>query len=331
VGVGSLPEIIGIGEILVDFVALEQGFHVNVPSFLKRLGGAPMKCMIVAKKLGVETGVIAAVGNDPFGDFLISELKKNGVDITRVKRKNARTTITFIANDPNTGEKSFLFYREPWVKGTADNLLSPGDIDEEYIAQAKILHISGFAMSQEPSREAVFRAIDIAAKNKVQISFDPTLRLDVWNNQDEINEVYSKVLKKVDIAMFSREEAAFILGELDPLKAAKKALEYGLKIVGIKIGGEGSLILKDTGKGIKASAFQIEPVDTTGAGDAWNAAFLVGLIKGWGLEKCILFANAAGAHACMHKGATEGIPTLPELEKFVVKWRNAVKIEYIEV
>ena len=326
----KLPEIIGIGEILIDFVALEPGPYANVSGFLKRLGGAPMNCVIVARKLGVETGAITAVGNDPFGDFLINELKKNGVDTTRVKRKNARTTITFVANDPDTGERTFLFYREPWVKGTADSLLSPEDIDEEYIAQAKILHISGFAMSQEPAREAILKAIDVAVKNKVQISFDPTLRLDVWNDQDEINDIYSKVLEKADIATFSKEEAAFVLGELEPLKAAKKALEYGLKIVGIKLGEKGSIILKDTGKGIKASAFQIKPVDTTGAGDAWNAGLLVGLIKGWGLEKCILFANAAGAHACMHKGATEGVPKLPELEKFVVKWRNTVEIKYIE-
>jgi sugar/nucleoside kinase (ribokinase family) len=328
--VEKLPEIIGIGEILIDFVALEPGSYVDVSGFLKRLGGAPMNCIIVAKKLGIDVGAITAVGNDPLGDFLINELKKQGVDITCVKRKNARTTITFVANDPETGERTFLFYREPWIKGTADNLLSPDDIDEKYIARAKILHVSGFAMSKEPAREAVLKAVDIAVKNKVEISFDPTLRLDVWQSSDEIKDLYDKVLEKASIATFSKEEAAFVLGELDPLEAAKKALKYGLKIVGIKLGGEGSLILRDSGKGIKASAFEIKPVDTTGAGDAWNAALLVGLLKGWGLEKCILFANAAGAHACMHKGATEGIPTLPELEKFVVRWRNRVKIEYIE-
>ena len=110
-----------------------------------------MNTLVGIARLGSSTGAITAVGEDPFGQFLISELKENGVDTSRIRiKKGTRTTIAFVANEPKTGERSFIFYRKPWVKGTSDSAMSVNEIDLDYIAEAKILHVSGSLPRDHP-------------------------------------------------------------------------------------------------------------------------------------------------------------------------------------
>ncbi len=165
----------------------------------------------------------------------------------RVK-KGTLTTLAFVANDLETGERTFIFYRKPWVNGTSDSSLSISDVDFEYIKKAKILHVSGFALSQNPSRKAVLAAVKYAKKEGVRISFDPTLRLDVWSSERTIRRFYNQMLRLCDIATFSREEAAFIFRTDNPEKAAKKSLKYGVTTVGIKLGVDGVSCDDERGK-----------------------------------------------------------------------------------
>ncbi len=312
------PEVIAVGEILIDFVATRPVPYTEAPAFEKCFGGAPMNTIVAVSRLGVSAGAITAVGGDPFGQFLIEELKRNGVDVSQVKvKEDRRTTIAFVANEPETGERSFLFYRRPWTGETADSALEPEDIDPNYIGKARILHVSGFALSQSPCREAVFKAVDCAKRSGVEVSFDPTLRLDVWDSQKTLRENYGRILKLSDVATFSRKEAEFLLGTEEPERAARKALEYGIGIVGIKLGDGGSFIMNRDGDKIQAPAFKVGVVDTTGAGDGWNAGLIVGLCKGWDLKKCITVANAIGALAVTKRGAITAMPYEEELTEFL--------------
>jgi len=320
-------DVVAIGEVLIDFIGTELGSYVDVPAFQKCFGGAPMNTIVGAARLGLKSGAITAVGEDPFGKFLIRELQKNGVDTSRVKiKKGMRTTITFVANEPETGERTFVFYRKPWVTGTADSSLTTEDIDLDYISNSSILHVSGFSLSQNPSRKTIFSAVKHARSSGVQVSFDPTLRLDVWNSQRTIKRIYGRMLRISDIATFSQEEASFILGTRDPKKAAKKALRYGIKIVGIKMGAEGAFLQKETGENLMLPAFKVRAIDTTGAGDGWNAGLLVGLIKGWDLYTCLSVANAVGALVVTKHGAITALPYKHELEEFLKTHRVNVRL-----
>lgn len=236
------PKIIGIDEVLIDFVGMEKASLKEVTIFKKCFGGAPMNTMVGISRLGVDAGAIAAVGDDPFGKFLIEELKKNNVDVSQIKiKKDARTTLAFIVNDPAKGWIC-IFYRNPWLKNTSDSLLSPKDIDYDYISRARILHVSGFALSQNPGRQALFKAVRYAKKQGVEISFDPTLRLDVWRSKNILENTYLQMLKLVDIATFSKEEASFFFRTSNPKEIAEKILKYGVRIAGIKMGSKGSFI-----------------------------------------------------------------------------------------
>jgi len=321
------PDVIAVGEILVDFVASEPLSYEEVTHFERCFGGAPMNTIVGVSRLGVSGGVITAVGDDPFGRFLMSELVRNGVDVSHVAvKRNRRTTITFVANDPVTGERSFLFYRKPWTGDTADSLLEVKDIDESYVSGARILHVSGFALSQNPSREAVFRAMSHARKAGVWVSFDPTFRLDVWDSLKVLRRTYDRALKSSDIATFSAEEAKFILQSEDPEEAAHRARRYGVRIVGIKMGEQGSLIIGEGEEKIEGPAFRVKPVDTTGAGDGWNAGLLVGLVRGWSLEKCVTVANAIGALVVTRRGAITALPDREQLQRFLRRAKTKISI-----
>ena len=315
-----MPEVVGIGEVLIDFVATKPGSYEEVATFQKCFGGAPMNTLVGISRLGRKSGAIAAVGEDPFGQFLIKELEKNGVDTSQVKvKKGTRTTITFVANEPETGERTFIFYRKPWVTGTSDSSLSAEDIDFDYISKARILHVSGFALSQNPSRKAMLTAVEHARKVGVQVSFDPTLRVDVWNSEGALRRMYNRILKLSDIATFSQEEAAFIFRTDDPEKAAKAALKRGVKIVGVKLGATGALLMTADGEKIRKAAFKVNAVDTTGAGDGWNAGLLVGLLSEWDLETCVTVANAVGAFVVTKHGAITALPYKNELNSFFLR------------
>jgi len=321
------PEIIGIGEVLIDFISTEPVSYLEASTFRKCFGGAPMNTIVGTARLGASAGAITVVGNDPFGRFLLNELKRNGVDVSHVKiKENVRTTLAFVVNEPETGERTFIFYRAPWVRGTSVDVMLPEDVDYEYVSSAKILHVSGFALSSNPSRKSILSAIIHAKESGVKVSFDPTLRLDVWRSENAIKRVYRRILRLSEIAMFSREEAEFIFETKEPERAADRALKYGVEIVGIKLGEMGSLIKTRDGKSIYTPAFKVKAVDTTGAGDGWNAGLLVGLLRGWDLEKCAMVANAVGALVVTKHGAITALPYRDELNKFLESQGLSIRI-----
>ncbi|MBO3800442.1 MAG: sugar kinase [Candidatus Brockarchaeota archaeon] len=318
------PKVIGIGEVLIDFIGVEKASLDKVINFKRCFGGAPMNTIVGVARLGVEAGAIAAVGDDPFGKFIIEEFKKNSVDISQVKiKKGVRTTLAFIVNDPAKGWVC-IFYRSPWLKHTSDSLLSPKDIDYDYISRARILHVSGFALSQNPGRRALFKAVRYAKKKGVGVSFDPTLRLDVWHSKTILKKMCVQMLKLADIATFSREEASFFFGTSNPKEVADKVLKYGVRIVGVKLGSKGSFIKVKNGPEVSAPAFQVNVVDVTGAGDGWNAGLLLGLCKEWSIEQCITVANAVGALVVTKPGAITALPYKEELKRFLRE--NGVEI-----
>ncbi|MEM2049512.1 MAG: sugar kinase [Thermoproteota archaeon] len=320
----SNPQVIGIGEVLIDFIGVEQTSLDKAETFKKCFGGAPMNTIVGVARLGVKAGAIAAVGDDFFGRFILGEFEKNNVDTSHLKiKKGVRTTLAFIVNDPVKGWVC-IFYRSPWLKHTSDSLLSPKDIDFDYISKARILHVSGFALSQNPARQAVIEAVKHAKNSGVSVSFDPTLRLDVWRSEEILRKTYVQMLRSADIATFSREEARFIFGTSNPRIVAEKAFKYGVKIAGVKLGDRGSFLKARNGPETYMPAFKVKAVDVTGAGDGWNAGLLVGLCKGLDVEQCAQVANAVGALVVTKPGAITALPSRNDLNRFLKA--NNVKI-----
>ncbi|MHA2180072.1 MAG: carbohydrate kinase family protein [Promethearchaeota archaeon] len=307
-----MVDVIAIGELLIDMIAEKSGLPLEEQITFKRYaGGAPANFAVGVKHLGLSSGIITKVGNDFFGRFLIKTLNDKKVDISQIKITNEyKTALAFVGLDDRKNP-SFSFYRSP----CADIMLNEEEINEEYIKSGKLLMCGTVSMADEPARGAIFKAIEYARKHGLQIACDPNLRDDLWHFNDPREHIF-KVLKDTDIFLPSVAEAELITGEKGK-KAFEVILDMGPSIVGVTLGAEGSTILTKNDE-FFAPSYQVEVLDTTGAGDAWAAGIITGLLTKMPLSEIPYFANAVSALKITRKGAMN-TPTRKEVEDFIIK------------
>ncbi|HUT79661.1 MAG TPA: carbohydrate kinase [Candidatus Bathyarchaeia archaeon] len=317
--------IISIGEILIDFVSDEIGSLEKVKIFNKYPGGAPANFSVGIARLNLEITFIGMVGNDPFGEFLVSFLKKEGVNTKYIEKteNNERTALAFVSLD-ETGERSFVFYRN----NAADLKLSPEKITDDIINKCEYLHFGTLSLSSEPSKSATIKAITECKRNGAKICFDPNLRMDIWQSKELLRETISHVLPYVDILYPSYEELSFILGkEVSEEEAINVLMEkYPIEIIALKKGKDGCLLKSREGFFLTIPSFEVPIIDTTGAGDGFNAGFIFGLSTGKTLEEAGIIGNAIGALVIQKRGAMTSLPTLNELKEFLINQRVTLSI-----
>ncbi|MEM1990081.1 MAG: sugar kinase [Candidatus Bathyarchaeia archaeon] len=308
--------VLTIGEMLVEVMRKEKNVPFNVPAeFLGPYpSGAPAIFADAVAKLSLSSSIIGAVGDDEFGMLVLNRLKSDGVDVSHVKiLRNYLTGIAFISYFSD-GSRKFIFH----LKQSASSKISAKDIDADYVASFKHLHIMGSALLISKSvREACYKAAEIAHNAGITISFDPNVRLELMSIQ-RVRKICEPIIEKADIVMPNAEEVRALMDEYDLDLACSKLLDRGVSIVALKMGRLGSTIY---GEGWKKHipAFSVEEVDPTGAGDVYDAAFIVGLLRGWSAEKSGHYANAAGAIAVTKFGPMEGCPTHSEIMDFIGK------------
>ncbi|MHA1507778.1 MAG: sugar kinase [Promethearchaeota archaeon] len=293
------PNIISLGELLVEIMRTEVDVpHGRTGSYYKGPfpSGAPAifidSATRMSKSFNLATGFIGVVGNDEFGEGVLTKLKSDGVDISKIRIDNSRTTGIAFNQYNSDGSRKFIF-----AAGAAGET-SPDDIDAEYFSNVKALHIMGSSLSiSESSREACYKAIEIAISlnSQVIISFDPNLRPEMLDIKTII-EISKPILDRTTILFPSGEEAEMLAGVKGEEKACKQLIKKGIKIVVLKQGKEGCIIFTSgLVDGIKVPGFKVKETDPTGAGDSFDGAFIVGYLAGWDLKKIGKFANAVGA------------------------------------
>jgi sugar/nucleoside kinase (ribokinase family) len=311
-------DILCLGQFTADVVVRgveklpEKGKSIFVDKIELHNGGCACNTAIDLARLGVSTGVTGKVGKDTFGDFLIRLLIKHKIDIRGLKQdseSNTSSTVVLISQD---GERSFLHYSGTNAKLTIE------DINFELIKETKLLHVAAVyllpALDGIPIAQILKRAKDIG----VITSLDTA-----WNAKGKWLEKIEPSLPFVDFFLPNIEEASMISGKDSPEEIARFFLSYGIKVVGIKMGNKGCYI-QSKDKALYIPAFKVKTVDTTGAGDAFIAGFLTGIIKGWDLEFIGLFANAVGACCVMEAGASQGVKSLEETFEFMRSGGNNV-------
>lgn len=314
----SKVEVTCMGEILVDVIPLEAGNYRDGLRFEIHFGGAPANVAVGIARLGHRSAFVGAVGNDPFGDMLKSFLEENGVDTKWLVKKKARTSLAFVILYEG-GERDFFFYREPWVK-TADTMLEVNDVNVESVLESKVVHVSGVATAYPPLSETVYRVMSEAFSKGVFVSIDPNYRADIWGSGDVALGAMDKYFRVSHMITMGGDELVNMLGVEDYKVAARRVLEKypNVEIVAVRLGAKGAYVVKRSGEEVFFPAFKITPVDTTGAGDAWTAAFIVmHLLEGKDLETSVKYANAMGALKCTRRGAVTALPRRNELEAFI--------------
>ncbi len=304
-------DVVTMGETMGAMTAENAGSIKYADRFSKHIAGAESNFAIGITRLGFNAGWISKVGEDPLGDFIEFFVRGEGVDVSELKRDSERSTGLMIKEILSKDRARVYYYRE----NSAASAITASDISEDYLKQAKYIHLSGItpALSKE-AKEAFFKVLEISKKNKIKVSFDPNIRQKLWQDKEKMKEELIEIIKRSDIILPGIEEAEILLGIKNPQKAAEKFYQLMKGIVVLKLGEQGSLYY-DGEKMERIPAFEIEEVvDPIGAGDAFAAGLIAGFLKGMKLKEAVELANLVGAYCVTAKGDIEGLPSWKEVE-----------------
>ena len=320
-----MVDVICLGEVLVDMFSMGVGEPLEkAPSFLPVPGGAPANVAIGLAKLGVDSALISKVGDDPFGRLLRSVILQNRVDISQLKvDRESRTTLAFISTRED-GERDFCFYRNPG----ADMMLSAEEISEEFIKTARVFHYGSISMICDPSYSATLKALEYAKKYGLVISYDPNVRLSLWDSENQVKQRIIEGLHNSDLVKLNNDELEFITGISDIKQGSDILLKYGPEMVVVTQGDKGSFF--NNGRTCSfVESYKVHTIDTTGCGDSFTSAILAKFLQKIKqgkdpfdldceeMEDILRFADAAGALTATKKGVIPSLPTQEDLRIFL--------------
>ncbi len=300
------PEILAIGEPMVEFN--QSGGHGS-RAYLQGFGGDTSNFAIAAARQGADSAYFTRLGDDIYGQMLRDLWAREGVDAsTVVSDPDAFTGIYFVTHGKNGHE--FSFYRT----GSAASRMQPSQLPLELLRGARVLHLSGisFAISATAA-DTCYAAIEAARAAGVMVSFDTNLRLRLWS-KDRARGVMTDVIGLADICLPSYDDIVVITGLTDPNALVDFCLERGARIVALKLGADGAIVA-DKDQRIRLAPHPCDPVDATGAGDAFGGAFVARLLAGDDLATAGRYATVAAALSTEGYGAVEPIPTAAEVRR----------------
>jgi 5-dehydro-2-deoxygluconokinase len=283
-------EVLTVGRISIDLYCGELGAGwPEAKTFSKAVGGSPTNVAIAAARLGRRAAVYTKVGDDPFGEVALSELRDFGVDVSLVGvEQDALTPLAFAVLDPPE-DPPLLFRREPPVP---DFQLLVGEVGAEVVTEVPILWVSGGALAVDPCRSTV-QSMLAARRRRQHTILDLDYRPSFWTSREEASATIGAAVSGATVAVGNREECAVAVGTSDPSRAASALLERGVQLAIVKLGGDGVLVADATGERTVAPA-PIHVLCGLGAGDAFGGALCHGLLSDWRPERTVAFANAAG-------------------------------------
>lgn len=293
------PDIVCLGEPLIEFNRPKEG---DGRTWLQGFGGDSQNVAIAAARQGASTGYLTGVGQDWMGDAFLDLWKSEGVDASRVTRHpTAPTGVSFVTHSA-AGHK-FDYLR----KNSAASLMTPDTLAVDYIAGARVFHLSAIGQAiSDSARATCDAAIDVAKKAGVKVSYDTNLRLRLWE-LDVARKVIDATIARCDIALPSLDDSQQLTGLQEPGAIAAYYLGLGAPLVALKMGAEGSLIATPQ-RQVRIPPYKVEAVDATGAGDTFDGAFLTRLLAGDDPQTAARYANVAAALSTTGYGAVTPMP-----------------------
>ncbi|WCN09348.1 5-dehydro-2-deoxygluconokinase [Marinomonas mediterranea] len=322
---GRSIDVLCLGRAGVDLYAAEENTDITeVASFKKFVGGSPANIAVSLARLGGRAAIISVVSNDGLGRYVVDYLNQQGIDIKAVRfdASGARTSLAITEMKPTEGE--VVLYRNQ----AADLQLSMDDIQLDHIAQAKILLVSGTALSKSPSREATLLSIEHARSVNTFVVLDLDYRAYSWASEQEASLYYQIVARASNVIIGNLEEInilsthASLEYDMQPnkLEAFLKPYFQGVaELIIVKRAEGGSLAFTKDGRCLKQGVYSVSVKKPFGAGDAFAGTLMHGLIKGLDIETCIRRGSAAAAINVSRDSCTEAMPSLTELLSFMAR------------
>jgi fructokinase len=316
-------EVLSIGEILVDLMPYGGQDRQKGLIFEAKTGGSAANVACVTAKLGHSTAFIGKVGRDAMGELCIDTIRSCGVDASLVKVSPCLPTTLSVVSHDARGDRSFEFYRT----ATADTDLSEEDIsDINRSMWARFFHFGGVSLIKDPLRSTVLSAVGAAKRKGSVISYDPNLRTSLWESMDDAKRLMSDAMRYADIIKLSEEEGEFFFGKGDPEELfALIAERYDADMI-VLTRAERGCVCRLGGLTVASRAYDVETVDTTGAGDAFLGGILHNILSlrkrpseltEAELVRTLDVANAVGSLVTTGAGAIDAIPDARDVERCI--------------
>lgn len=301
-----MSDIVCLGEPLVEFNQPRSG-----GDWRQGFGGDTSNAAVAAARHGASVAYLSRVGGDAFGDMLRALWRAEGVDDAAVATDPAAPTGLYFVTHGTEGHR-FAYRRA----GSAASLMSPASLPLAPVASARVLHLSAISQAISASAcDACFAAIAAAREAGVSVSYDTNLRLALWP-LPRARAVIEATLEQADIALPGLDDAIQISGLSDPDAVCDWLLGLGPRIVALTMGGDGTLVATPARRE-RIAAHRVAAVDATGAGDAFDGAFLAEFLATGDAFRAARFANAAAALSVTGYGAIAPLPRRADVEAFL--------------
>jgi sulfofructose kinase len=305
-------DVIGLGASTIDVLTLVDHFPTRrevqrAISTVIQGGGPVATAMVAVSRLGQSAAMIDSVGDDWAGKFVLQDFQNNGLGIETIESHHGHTTaISNILVSANTGERAIMF-----LPGSAPEP-SFSETQKKAIRSAKILHINGRYWN------ACMQAVDLAKEYGILVSFD--------GGADRFKPEMRTLVPLTEICIVAGDFAEKYTGESEPSQSARSLLEEGPKIAIVTDGANGSWVCTKEGASFHQPAFLFpSTLDTTGCGDSYHGAFLVGMLKRFSIEKSAILASAVSGMNTQCLGGRAGIPSFDEVTKYLFSKRVALE------
>lgn len=282
------------------------GELIATDDFLLQPGGCAANVSLGLRTLGVPSAVCGRVGDDPFGELLIRDLRERGVGTDDVIRTpGCRTSTTVIL--PVIGEDRRFVH-----SFGANAVFSGDDLAQVALDRAEVLYIGGYLMLAALQQRSLGEQLRRARARGTVIVLDVAVPAGNAVSLDALDQL----LPLADYFVPNIDEARAITGESDPHRQAQRLIAYGARHVLIKLGDRGTYV-RSAGVSFEMPAPHVDTVEPSGAGDAFAAGLIVGIREHWDLARMIRFANVVGASACTALGAWNGVFSRDQADAYV--------------
>ncbi len=324
-------DLLTIGRSSIDLYSANVGSpFIDISAFNAFVGGCPTNIAVGATRLGLNTAILTGVGNDQVGLFIKNFLNKEKVDTAFIPViEGSRSSAVILGIEP-PDRFPLVYYRD----NCADIQLDIEHIEDIPFPEFRAAVFSGTAFSKDPSRTAMFYALEQAQKNGVMRFLDLDFRADQWHNPLAFGIVIRTLLPKFNIVIGTEEEivAAYLVhsnqvsikhqqisapeikGDID--EAIKSIMASSVDTLIVKRGKEGASVFEKGKPEVKVPGFPVEVLNVLGAGDAFAGGFCYGYLKGWDLYKSVRMGNACGAIIVTREGCANFMPSLQEVMEF---------------
>lgn len=299
-------DVVVVGDINIDLILIveklpERGGMQYVEKIIKCHGGVGGNIATTLSKLGLKTLLLGAVGDDVPGLEAVEELRKNRVDVSRIRIVEYTPTGLMIIIVDKDGERTMIGNRG------ANSELKIEEEDFQILRETSHLHVSGYLFLNRDSGEGVLRLLSHARRINVTTSID-------IEGVAEYNPMLLEKLRGLfDYVMVGEREAKrFTLQDKEDKLVDELFNKLEARVVAVKLGGRGCIVAS-LEESLHIPPLQVKALDTTGAGDAFNAGFLYGLIRNLSIEEAGILGNAVGGYKCLGIGARH-LPTLQDIK-----------------